>query len=97
MKSEFPGSLLCSQPTTDKGLAGAHADLGPQQVVPLWDSGDQMCAPIAGQVGKETKGLPTGVATTESVTAGRPKQATSLRLHGRGGVVVAECRGQRPG
>lgn len=93
MKSEFPGNIRCSQPTTAKGLAGAYADLRPLQVVPGWDNGDQMRAPIASQAGKETKGLPTGAVTAKSVTTEQPKQATSLRLHGCGGVVVAERRG----
>jgi len=36
-----------------------------------------MCVPIASKASKETKELPKGVTTTESVTTGHPKQAAS--------------------
>jgi len=76
--------------TTTNGPADAHAEGFSRHPVQDIGNGVQMCVPVANKAGKETKGLPKDAATTRSVTTGQPKQATSLRLHGCGEIVVAK-------
>lgn len=64
--------------TTNNGSVGMHAEgILALPSLSVLTTASRCIPPSPSQAGKETKGLPTGVVSTESVTTGQPKQATS--------------------
>ena len=67
-----------SRLTTNNGPVGMHAKgMLALPSLSVLATASRCISPSPSQAGKETKELPTGAASTKSVTTGQPKQASS--------------------